>query len=66
LGDTPENLPALGVNDLALSEVQIKQLDVLYPALGNIEKCLEQLGVGKRYFKHASWIVKQHGLKRRA
>jgi hypothetical protein len=69
-GSTPDELPAFGNDDLLMNDLQVKQFMVLYPAIGNIVKCLERIdngkgqGLGKRYFKHASRIVKQHGLRK--
>jgi predicted GIY-YIG superfamily endonuclease len=64
----PEEVPAIGPDlrpdDLEMSPLQVQQFKVLYPALGNIVKCLERIdngrgqGLGKRYHRHASWIVK--------
>jgi hypothetical protein len=69
-GMTPDEFPAMGNDDLMMNDLQIQQFMVLYPAIGNIVDSLKRIdngkgqGLGKRYFKHASWIVKQHNLKK--
>ena len=66
-GDTPK----LGSDDLTLSDLQIKLFTSFYEDCGNIEISLSRIkndkgqGLGKRYYKHASWVVKRNGLRKK-
>jgi hypothetical protein len=68
LGDTPK----LDPDDLTLSDLQIKLFTSFYEDCGNIEVSLRRIkndkgqGLGKRYYRHASWIVKRYGLRKGA
>jgi hypothetical protein len=54
-----------GPDDLVLSGLQIKLLVAYYEDCHNIKKSLEQMKIGNRYTKHASWVLEQRGLKKR-
>lgn len=67
---TPETFQPRG-DDLQLSEHQTELLLVHYRHCGNINKSLEQIrndrgqGLGGRYYRHAAYLLEQHGLKKR-
>jgi hypothetical protein len=52
-------------DDLLLSGLQIDLLIVHYKHCNNIKKSLEQMKIGNRYSRHASFILEQRGLKKR-
>jgi hypothetical protein len=68
-GDADE-MPDLGPDDYILSDLQIKLFCTYYEDCGNISESLARIkndkgqGLGRRYFKHASLIVKQKNLRR--
>lgn len=72
-GDTPEKVPALelGPEDRMLNDLQIKLFIAYYYDCGNIGESLRRIrnergqGLGNRYARHASWIVRTHNLKKR-
>lgn len=72
-GDTPEELPALSLkdDDLQLDDLQIRLFVTYYEDCRNIETSLARIkndkgkGLGKHYYRHASWIVKQRGLSKK-
>ena len=67
---TADGVPVFGPEDYVLDELQIKLFCTYYQDCGNIAESLSRIkndkgqGLGRRYFKHASWIVKSRGLKR--
>jgi len=58
-------------DDLMLSEVQGRLLEVWYQANHNVEESLKQIrnergqGLGSRYNRHASYLLEQCGLKKK-
>jgi hypothetical protein len=58
-------------DDLLLSEVQGRLLEVWYQVNHNVEESLKQIrnergqGLGSRYNRHASYLLEQAGLKKR-
>jgi hypothetical protein len=60
-----------GEKDLLLSEVQQEVLKVWYRENHNVDESLAQIrnekgqGLGGRYFKHASFVLEQAGLKKK-
>lgn len=64
-------MPQLGTEDYVLSDLQIELFTAYYRDCGNIAESLSRIknekgqGLGRRYFKHASWIVKSKGLRRK-
>jgi len=69
-GATSDRFIARG-DDLMLSEVQGKLLEVWYQESHNVEESLKQIrnkqgqGLGSRYNRHASYLLEQAGLKKR-
>lgn len=65
-----DTMPQLGTDDYVLSDLQIDLFTAYYRDCGNIAESLSRIknekgqGLGRRYFKHASWIVKSKGLKK--
>lgn len=63
-------VPEFGADDYILDDLQIKLFSTYYQDCGNIADSLTRIkndkgqGLGRRYFKHASWIVKQKNLRR--
>lgn len=52
-------------DDLMMNDLQIRQFEILYKALGNIKECLRRIdGCNNRHHRHASSIVKQKNLRR--
>lgn len=69
VGTTPHTF--LPSNDeLVMSEKQVELFKAIYPVIGNIVESLKKIengkgqGLGKRYFAHASWLVKHYGLRK--
>jgi hypothetical protein len=64
-----DGVPEFGPEDYILDELQIKLFCTYYEDCGNISESLARIknekgqGLGRRYFKHASWIVRSKGLK---
>lgn len=63
-------MPQLGTDDYVLSDLQIELFTAYYRDCSNIAESLSRIknekgqGLGRRYFKHASWIVKSKGLRK--
>jgi hypothetical protein len=53
-----------GPDDALLSGLQTGLLKVYYEDCRNVKKSLEQMGLSKRYQRHASYILEQCGLKK--
>lgn len=70
LQEDADEMPELGTDDYILSDLQIELFSAYYRDCGNISESLARIknergqGLGRRYFKHASWIVKQKNLRR--
>jgi hypothetical protein len=68
--EAPDTMPQLGTEDYVLSDLQIDLFTAYYRDCGNIAESLSRIknekgqGLGRRYFKHASWIVKSKGLRK--
>ena len=66
----PDTMPQLGTDDYVLSDLQIDLFTAYYRDCGNIAESLSRIknekgqGLGRRYFRHASWIVKSKGIKK--
>jgi hypothetical protein len=69
LQEDADGMPELGTDDYALSDLQAQLFTAYYRDCGNISESLARIkndkgqGLGRRYFKHASWIVRSKGLK---
>jgi len=65
-----DGVPEFGPDDYILDDLQIKLFCTYYLDCGNIADSLAKIkndkgqGLGRRYFKHASLIVKSKGLRR--
>ena len=66
----PDGMPEFSEEDYILDDLQIKLFSTYYQDCGNIAESLARIkndkgqGLGRRYFKHASVIVKQKNLRR--
>lgn len=62
---TGPEVPGMGPDDLTLTDEQAEELIRLYSKFGNIKTCLRAMnsgrGLGNRYAKHASYILKNKG-----
>jgi hypothetical protein len=67
---TADGVPSFGSEDYLLNNLQMELFSTHYQDCGNITESLSRIkndkgqGLGRRYFKHASWIVKSKGLRR--
>ena len=65
-----DGMPEFSEEDYILDDLQIKLFSTYYQDCGNIAESLSRIkndkgqGLGRRYFKHASWIVKSKGLRK--
>jgi hypothetical protein len=65
-----DEMPVFGTDDYMLSSLQMRLFTAYYQDCGNIAESLSRIknekgqGLGRRYFRHASWIVKQKNLRR--
>jgi hypothetical protein len=68
---TSEEVPDFGPDNYYLTDLQVKLFITYYEDCGNISDSLARIknekgqGLGGRYFKHASWLVKKYNLKKR-
>lgn len=64
-GTGPVEGPELADDEQLMTDIQIAEFTRLYKKIGNIKECLRLIdGCNNRHHKHASWIVKQHNLRK--
>lgn len=70
-GANAEDVPNLGDGDYQLNDLQIRLFATYYEDCGSIAESLSRIkndrgqGLGSRYSKHASWLVKTRGIKKK-